>query len=91
MARRALRGGRLVAAAEVGAGAEVLAIGAQDDRTAAVIVVERAERRRQTLDQVEIEEVVGRSLNLGRGHAIVADDDLEVAEPKGVASHRREA
>ena len=63
--------------AEVGAGAEVLALRAQHDRPAVGVVVEREDRLDQRLDERDVEEVVRRSVELDR-RDVVLDGDGDV-------------
>ena len=86
--RRAEPRARLRRTTELCARAEALALGAEHDGAAAGLLVERLEGGGEVVDQRQIEEVVGRASDLGRGDEVVADLHADVSEVLRVAHSR---
>jgi hypothetical protein len=81
----ALGVGRLGVAAQVGAGAEVLALAAQHGGPAVGVPAETFERLGQGREHVDVEEVVGRPVDLHEGHVAPPFDRQRV---RRVSGHR---
>ena len=62
------------AVAEIGTGAEGLAGGAQHDGAAGVVFTQRLAGGGQLADQFEIEEIMGRALDLHHRHMVLDGD-----------------
>jgi hypothetical protein len=63
---------------EIGAGAERFALGAENHRADAVVLVELLHRRRDLLDQLHVEEVVRRPLDLDLADEVRGLGDADI-------------